>query len=155
MRDQRNHEVGLWGHIWRKGTPKPALMTVIQTFTLTEGDMNDEDIAFALFNSALVYSERQSCPLLGVSTLIDVVCIMCRKFSQKTISKRLCASFVDANMCAARVSICLVHGLRRVELNGELMSKAFFNVSWERPRIRPSAQTTCHPNVSRIILGML
>ena len=68
VRDQRDHEVGLWGHIWRKDTNKPALLTAIQTFRLTEGDMNDEEIAFALFNAALVDSERQLCPLVGVST---------------------------------------------------------------------------------------
>ena len=44
-------------------------------------------------------------------------------------------------------------GLRRVRSNGELMSKAFFNVSWARPRIKPFGQTVCHPSVSKIILG--
>ena len=30
--------------------------------------MNDEEVAFALFNAASVDSERQLCPLVGVST---------------------------------------------------------------------------------------
>ena len=90
VRDRRNHEVGLWGHTWRKDIHKPALLSAIQIFRLTEGEMNEEEIAFALFNSALVYSERQLCPLVGVST--DRRCLhnLSEVFTENNIKTLVC-----------------------------------------------------------------
>ena len=57
---------GLWTHVW--ACHKSVLQQIFKKYELVEDGKYADEVAFALYNAALVHSERQSCPRVGVST---------------------------------------------------------------------------------------
>ena len=61
------HEQTLWQHIW-SGDHKDVLYAIIRKFDLKRADADLEETAFTLYSNSLLEKERESIPLLGLST---------------------------------------------------------------------------------------
>ena len=59
---------GIWDHLWSDAGHKTTLMQIMMKYNLDAPHLDLEEVAFTLYNQAILENERISCPLVGIAT---------------------------------------------------------------------------------------
>lgn len=87
---RNNHQSDLWNHIWNPKTHRKELVEIINKFRLTDNFLDLGEVAFTLYNQALLECERDSCPSVGIATDRRVLCHLGEVFYEDNISTLIC-----------------------------------------------------------------
>ena len=87
---RNNHQADLWQHVWSAKTHRKQIEKIIHEFRLTDNFLDLSEVAFTLYNQALLERERDSCPAVGLATDRRALSHLGEVFYEENVSSLIC-----------------------------------------------------------------